>query len=165
MNISRFKVVLAGTILSISSLAMAKDVIKINSAAHYHDEKVIAANILSECPNLGSQFSNSTQKFLSKYGYYISSTSELNPQSEGYILKLSILNALSSGNAWLGHRKSVSIEAELYNNGKLVDSFTNTRNSSGGFGANFKNSCQVLQRCVHTLGNDVAKWMKKNHEI
>jgi hypothetical protein len=80
--------------------------------------------------------------------------------SEGTQLKLMISNALSSGNAFMGHHKSVSIIAELYKDGKLIDTYSTTRNSGGGIGAGFKNSCAVLERCVTTLGKDVAQWVK-----
>ena len=69
----------------------------------------------------------------------------------------------SAGNAFIGHRKSASVKAELYQDGKLIDSADYTRNSSGGFLGGFKGSCSVLEHTVNTLGNDVAKWLKKKH--
>jgi len=30
----------------------------------------------------------------------------------------------------------------------------------GGFGAGFKGSCSVLNRCTKTLGKDFADWLK-----
>ena len=74
---------------------------------------------------------------------------------------MKIVNATSRGNAYTGHHKSVSIEAELFENGQLVDTYTGSRNSTGGFAGRFKGSCSVLARCVNTLGNDVSKWLKK----
>ncbi|MBB3062843.1 hypothetical protein [Microbulbifer rhizosphaerae] len=155
---------LVGTLLSTSTLAQDNAEITINQKAEYYDTKVIAPNIVRECTNLGYKFSDSTKQFLEKYGFSAALQPELDLKTEGFNLKLSILNAVSSGNAWTGHRKSVTVEAELYRDGELIDSFQNARNSSGGFGGGFKGSCQILERCVHTLGNDVAKWIKSKHQ-
>ncbi|SHF36545.1 hypothetical protein SAMN04487965_2044 [Microbulbifer donghaiensis] len=164
MQTAKAALFLAGALLSASTLAQDDAAISINQKAEYYDTKVIAPNIVRECTNLGYKFSDSTKKFLEKYGFSAALQPEQDLQTEGFNLKLSILNATSSGNAWSGHRKSVTIEAELYKDGELIDSFQNARNSSGGFGGGFKGSCDVLERCVHTLGNDVAKWIKKKHQ-
>lgn len=141
------------------SLAFAEPKqITISEEAAYYDAKVIPSNIKSECTGLGRQFSESTQNYLSQSGAQISRAADI--PKEGYGIELLIVNASSTGNAWSGHRKSVSIEANLFLNGELVDTYQGTRNSGGGFGAGFKGSCEVLRRCVNTLGKDVSKWVK-----
>ena len=135
--------------------------ITISDQAGYYDEKIIQSNIRSECVELGRQFSDSTNKYLAKNKWDVVRSDEL--PSSGYGLELSITNALSAGNAWAGHRKSVSIEAKLYKDDELLDSYVGTRDSGGGFGAGFKSSCDVLKRCVNTLGKDVSKWLKKKN--
>lgn len=153
---------LVGTALAVSSLcaqAAGSKSINISDTATYYDEKVIASNIKSECVELGSQFSASTKKFLESDGWSVNLNSDLDNVKDGTKLKLQITNATSSGNAFIGHNKSVSVEAKLYTNGKLVDTFTGSRNSSGGFAGGFKGSCSILARCVNTLGSDVSKWL------
>ncbi|AWF79424.1 hypothetical protein BTJ40_00480 [Microbulbifer sp. A4B17] len=158
-------ILLFGTIFSLSLSAYGDGLISINKKAEYHDEELIASNIVKECNNLGYQFSSSTKKFLGKHGFASSLDPELNIQSDGYSLKLTILNAYSGRYFSGGHQKSVSIGAELYKNGELIDNFKTTRNSNGGLFYKFKSSCSVLERCVNTLGNDVAKWISRNHKI
>jgi len=148
--------------LLLSSVAGAKD-ININQTVKFHDEKIIQANIKSECVNLGDQFSNSTAAAIQKNGWSVTKQPELDTSSPGINLKLVIINAHSGGNAFLGHSKAVSIEAELYKDGKLINTYSATRNSSGGFGGGFKGSCAVLERCVNTLGKDVNEWLKKQN--
>ena len=145
-----------------SALAGTEKVINLSETAGYYDKKVIPANIRNECTELGSQFTASTKKFMEKGGYSVGLSPNMSKVEDGKFLKLTILTAQSGGNAFIGHRKSVSIEAELFKDGKLVDSYEATRNSGGGFAGGFKGSCSVLARCVTTLGKDVAKWMKKN---
>lgn len=151
-----------GTVATLfCSYTFAADTITISSQAQYEDDRVIATNILEECTELGAQFSDSTQKFLEKYGWDVSKTIDEEAGNEGRYLKLEIVDAISAGNAFIGHRKSVAISAELFENGELVDTFSATRDSGGGFMGGFKGSCSVLHRCVNTLGNDVAKWVRR----
>ena len=133
--------------------------ITITENAQYYDEKIIQTNILDECKELGSQFSASTEKYLSKNSWEVTRSNEL-PES-GLSIELEITNALSGGNAFMGHQKSVTIEATLMKDGQEVNTFRGTRNSNGGFGAGFKSSCDILNRCVNTLGKDISKWLKK----
>lgn len=133
--------------------------ITINQTVPYYDEKVIASNIRTECTNLGSKLAESTGLAVQKNGWSVIKQADVGTSTPGISLKLSIVNALSGGNAFMGHSKSVTISAELFKDGKLVDSYTGTRNSSGGFGGGFKGSCAVLERCANTLGGDVSKWL------
>jgi hypothetical protein len=145
-----------------SFAAYASDkVITVSSAASYYDEKIIPSNIKAECSELGSQFSEATKSNLEAEGWSVSLSNDVGEAAKGTSIKLQITNALSAGNAFMGHKKSVSVVAELYKDGKLVDTYSGTRDSSGGIGAGFKGSCSVLQRCVNTLGSDVTKWLKK----
>lgn len=164
MKVIRFSPLVLALGWSAFASANTANSLVINDKADYYDTKFVASNIVNECTNLGSNFSSSTRTFLEKQGFSVTTASDLAEQTEGMSLKLTIVNAVSAGNAFMGHRKSVSIEAQLYKDGELLDTFTHTRNSSGGFGGGFKGSCAVLDRCVHTLGNDVAKWMTKNHK-
>ena len=134
--------------------------ITLNEHVKYQDEKIIQSNIRDECAGLGNQFSQATSVALQSNGWSVIKKSEVDSAAPGVNLKLTILNAFSAGNAFTGHRKSVAIVAELFKDGQLIGTYNQTRNSSGGFGAGFKGSCDVLERCVNTLGKDVAKWMK-----
>ncbi|XPF93516.1 hypothetical protein ACM9HF_16030 [Colwellia sp. RE-S-Sl-9] len=155
-------IVVGSVLLACNFYAVANDkAINVSEVAQYYDEKVIQSNIINECTQLGAQFSTSTKKYLEKNGWSVKLEPELDESNKEQTLQLEIVNASSSGNAFIGHRKSVSIEAKLYQDGKLVDSYRGMRNSSGGFAGGFKSSCSVLARCVNTLGNDVAKWLKK----
>lgn len=152
------------SILLISSFQTLADekLINVDTVAQYHDEQVIQSNIIDECTQLGTQFSTSTKKYLEKNGWSVNFNSNADKKIEGTKLELKIINAMSSGNAFTGHRKSVSIEAKLYKDGNFIDSYKATRNSGGGFLGGFKGSCAILAHCVNTLGNDVSKWLKKS---
>lgn len=147
-----------GLLASFSSVAKE---LSINQTVDYYDAKLIPPNIRNECTNLGSKFSESTVAAIQSSGWSVIKQDNLDTSAPGISLKLTIVNAHSGGNAFLGHSKSVSVEAELYKDGKLLDTYAGMRNSNGGIGGGFKGSCAVLERCVHTLGKDVGKWLSK----
>ena len=154
-----YKNLLAFTLL-FSPVVFAAD-ITINQTVKFHDEKIIASKIKTECVNLGPKLVASTEAAVQKNGWSVIKKDDVDSSTTGVSLKLTIANAHSSGNAFIGHHKSVSIIAELFKDGKLVDTYTGDRNSSGGFGGGFKGSCAVLERCVNTLGKDVSEWLAK----
>ena len=94
--------------------------ITVSTQASYYDEKIIPSNIKSECSGLGSQFSEATKNNLESDGWNVSLGNEVGASATGTTIKLQIANALSAGNAFIGHKKSVSVIAELYKDGKLV---------------------------------------------
>jgi len=121
----------------------------------------VPMNVQNECTDLGSNFSASIKKYSDSYGKTVDLVAGLNPvSSSGIVLDTEIVSVYSAGNAFMGHRKSATIKADLYIDGKMVDSFSATRDSGGGFMGGFKGSCAVLYHTVNTLGNDVAKWLK-----
>jgi len=80
----------------------------------------------------------------------------------GRYLMVDIKDAVSMGNAFLGHKKFVLTSAKLFLNGQEVAKSSFNRNSMGGAFAGFKGSCMVLDRCVETISKDMAGWVKMN---
>lgn len=77
----------------------------------------------------------------------------------GRVLQLEIVDAVSMGNAWLGHQKFTKVSGTLFEDGAEVASFRGRRNSMGGAFAGFKGSCSVLGRTAEVLGEDIAAWL------
>jgi hypothetical protein len=125
----------------------------------YMDESLIPGKILKECVSLGKTFSQSAETFGRKYGVQVDRKEHLTADSERDVLVLKMVTAVSAGNAFMGHHKSMTAKGELYRDGKLVRTVTKERSSRGGFGAGFKGSCTVLERTVETLGSDFIKWV------
>lgn len=129
------------------------------TAVPYQDEDGIANKVLEECTELGMQLSESTAKYLTDKGMSALRQPSVDLKSAKQALNIKITSAVSAGNAFIGHRKSVSVRAELYKDGVLVAKTGKTRDSAGGAFGGFKSSCGVLERTVNTLGNDIAKWL------
>ena len=59
-----------------------------------------------------------------------------------------------------GQTVQVHYTGWLYKDGQQSAKFVARRNSSGGMGAGFKGSCDVLERSVNAIGKDVAAWLQ-----
>jgi len=147
-----------------SASAFAEEPIQIPREVPYRDITVVPTNVASECTALGEKFGTSLQEFTAKYGVDTVAVDEVDPSAPGRVLVVEITNVYSGGNAFIGHRKSMSAVGELFVDGQSQGQANFTRNSSGGFGAGFKGSCSVLGRCSRTLGNDFAKWLRDQND-
>jgi len=79
---------------------------------------------------------------------------------EGKVLYLEFTHILGTGGgAWSGS-KSVTVRGELKENGEVIGSFIGSRYSGGGAFGGFKGTCDILGRCIKTLGKDIAGWLK-----
>ena len=79
---------------------------------------------------------------------------------EGKVIRIEFTHVLGTGGgAWSG-AKSVTVRGELIENGEVIGSFTAARYSGGGAFGGFKGTCAILGRCIETLGEDIAAWLK-----
>lgn len=124
------------------------------------DSECDSNKMRNECTLLGMNFANATKKYADEDRLNVVPVNQFDSQSEGLNLELQIVNAFGAGNAFIGHRKSVSITGRLFKDGGVIEHVDGTGNSGGGFMGGFKGSCAVLEHTVNTLGNDVAKWLK-----
>lgn len=135
------------------------EAIRINIHIPYKKGGRIARNIKREC-KLNIQLSQFIDEYADSYGINVVRASNVKKSDAGKVLIVEITDAISSGNAFIGHRKSTNIVGTLYNNGKSMGSFEGLRVSGGGAFGGFKGSCSVLGRTVKALGKDVANWLK-----
>ncbi len=139
-------------VASVASVAVMEDI-------PYKKGSKVALNIRQECI-ITKQLSEFTKSYAKEQGIDVTRTKKLNTKAKGKNLKIEITEAVSQGNAFIGHRKYTAIEGTLYDGGKKVSGFTAARVSGGGFFGAYKGSCSVLGRTVQTLGKDVAGWLK-----
>ena len=131
---------------------------KAQASVPYAEDSIIAGKIKSEC-TIDAQLPVALKRFAAEGGNQVTLVPSLDTSS-GQVLRMEIINAESAGNAWIGHRKSVTVKGWLYKDGQQSAKFVARRNSSGGMGAGFKGSCDVLERSVNAIGKDVAAWLQ-----
>jgi hypothetical protein len=124
----------------------------------YSNVEVIDSAIVKEC-NLPGQVGQRLQNALKAAGIEATPVAGATPKAGDTVLLLEIAQAQSSGNAFVGHKKSVTVSGKLYRKGEQVAKFVSTRNSGGGFGAGYKGSCAVLVRCAEAVAQDAARWL------
>ena len=142
------------------SLSYAETV-KMLESIDYDPDSSIQQNVRLECIDLGTKLSSFTQEFGKAYGVEVELVSSIDTAAPGKVLQVYITEAVSSGNAFIGHRKYVKVRGELWENGTKVSEFTGGRYSGGGAFGGYKGSCAVLGRCVKALGKDIAQWLRK----
>jgi len=128
---------------------------------NYSSKARIAQNIKDEC-KIDQGFVNYLKEIGTKNGFNIIVKNSI--ASNEVELKIEITDAFSSGNAFIGHRKFVSIAGSLSKGGQSLGSFEAARRTGGGMFAGFKGSCAVLARSVKALAQDTVRWMKKPSE-
>lgn len=136
------------------------DTIKVLHTIDYHPDASIQHNIQTECTALGKKLSDFTKQFGDAYDVGIELVDTIDINASGKVLEVHIIDAISSGNGFIGHKKYVKIRGTLWENGEKVAEFTGGRYSGGGAFGGYKGSCAVLGRCVKALGKDIARWLK-----
>jgi hypothetical protein len=122
------------------------------------EDNEIAGNIKREC-ELGDKLSHYIAEFGRAGGHEVRFVAPDAKPGNGRFLAVEIRDAVSTGNAFIGHRKSTTVRGKLYDGGKVIGSFRGRRDSMGGAFGGYKGSCSVLGRTVKALGKDIAEWM------
>lgn len=141
--------------------AQAQEPVKqvvVQSEVPFSNVEVIDQAIVKEC-NLPGQVGQRLQNALTAAGIEAKSAADASPKSGDAVLLLEIAQAQSGGNAWTGHKKSLTVSGKLYRKGEQVGKFVATRNSGGGAFAGYKSSCAVLARCAEAVAQDAARWL------
>jgi len=126
------------------------------SSARYASHSRIANNIKREC-KITTQLITFIKEAAQQNGVNIKVVNSI--PSGALALKVEITDAISQGNAFIGHNKFTAISGRLKKSGRTIGSFLAARRSGGGFFGGYKSSCSVLGRTVKALGQDVGKWI------
>lgn len=142
-----------------SASAAAEGAIQIPMDVGYAAEAAVPEKIRNECTTLGTKLSTFIEQYATSNGVATERVERVDPKAPR-ALRVEFTQGMSSGNAFIGHQKAMTIRVELFENGESQGSTTLTRNSMGGFAGGFKGSCSVLGRVTKALGRDTADWLK-----
>ena len=157
MTIRRTLVLAAA--LACTGLASAQSV-QVPRPVPYDENADIAENIRTEC-KINEQLADLLQEYAKKNGVTITfAGSAVDVNAPGRVLDVKITNAISMGNAFMGHQKASSVSGTLYENGQKIASFKARRQSMGGAFAGYKGSCSVLGRTIEAMAKDIGLWLK-----
>ena len=152
------KAAFAGMLLGACLLAHATDSVQLPNKIPYAQDNDIAGKIKRECP-INEQLSEFIVSYAKARNIAMKTVDATDPTMRGRVLVLEITDSVSSGNAFIGHRKATAVSGALYQDGEKIGSFRGERDSMGGAFGGFKGSCSVLGRTVKALGSDIATWL------
>lgn len=138
--------------------AHAADAVTIQQKIPFNEDAEVAGAVKREC-QLEEHLSSYVAKFGNAKGMTVATAADVAPNSADRVLVMEITGAVSDGNAFMGHHKSMSVKGKLYEHGELTASFKAKRNTMGGAFAGFKGNCSVLDRANEELGKDIAGWL------
>jgi len=72
---------------------------------------------------------------------------------------MEILDSVSEGNAFIGHKQFTRVKGELYRDGQLLASFIGQRHTGGRPYGGRKDTCAILERTVEALGKDISRFL------
>lgn len=148
----------APTKQAVSETAMANP-IQVDKVTAYSKSAVVPVAVRNEC-EIQSQLPEFVESFASQNNVAVVRKGAVSPKTKGRVLEMEIVNLIGTGGgAWSG-AKSVTVEGKLYDNGKMIGSFTGRRLSGGGFFGGYKGTCSILGRCVKAIGKDISLWLK-----
>lgn len=126
----------------------------------YAEDAEVSRKVREECTKLQAQLPAYTREFGAETGIEIDLVDAIATDAPGRVLHVEIDEAVSMGNAFIGHRKYSQVRGALFEDGAQVASFKAMRTSMGGAFAGYKGSCSVLGRTFKALGKDIAEWLK-----
>jgi hypothetical protein len=153
------RLVVAALLSCAASTAFAQSV-RVPRDIPWSEDAEIQRKVRDECVKLQGQLADYTQEFGREFGVDVTLADEVSADDAGRVLQMEIVEAVSLGNAFIGHRKYTRIRGTLFEDGQRVAAFQGMRTSMGGAFAGYKGSCSVLGRTVKALGKDVAMWLK-----
>ena len=164
------KLVIAGSVLGLfitgcggikpmagqGSIVTTGKTVYVANKASYKDGATIQADVLASC-NLDTKSIDYMVVMAKEAGINLVVSGE--PKADGLLLKLTIDDAVSMGNAFTGHRKYVTISGGLYEGDALKSSYTSARMTGGGAFGGYKSSCGVLMGSLKAIAKDTMSWV------
>jgi hypothetical protein len=154
------QIIAAMAMLVVAQAAFAADSVTLKKPVTFNEDADIAKAVRDEC-KLEDKLPDAIVSSAKDNGLTVDISSEVTTAGPGRILQLEIYEAVSDGNAFMGHHKSMAIKGKLYEAGEVIGNFKDRRISMGGAFGQFKGNCSVLERITNEIGSDVGTWLKE----
>ena len=112
-------------------------------------------NVKAEC-SLPAQVPQYIKRYAKEMNVVLAN--DVSDNTEGWVLHVEIVNVIGTGGGTWSGPKSVTVQGKLTENGEIIGTFTATR-ATGRSGAGGHGTCSMLDRCMKTLGKDIARWL------
>jgi hypothetical protein len=153
---------IAAVAIAMAGTATAQNVSMLRTVP-YAAEAEVSSKVRSECVKLQDQLADFVREYGNAQGLQVQLLSSTDGVG-GRVLEVEIVDAVSMGNAFIGHQKYTRVDGRLLEDGIEIGNFKGRRNSMGGAFGGYKGSCSVLGRTVKALGQDIAGWLRNPSE-
>ena len=155
--------ILAVFFLLFSTKVLALQSVYVQVPAIIDSNATVPVAVKNQC-NIEQLIGNQIFLEIKKKYRNIFETKEDKNVADSTFIELNIISVQSNGGGggWSGP-KSLSLEINIFQNGKIVNSTLLERSSKGGVLGPIKGTCAIYERIADVLASDTIKWTKKNH--
>ncbi|ASU38464.1 hypothetical protein hmeg3_09240 [Herbaspirillum sp. meg3] len=158
MNKKNIGEILIVTMLSLSSLAQAKEALRVQVPAVFDEQTPIEPSVKAECAVDRILGNHVFQKVADKYPGTLQVTDPAKME-KGRVLKLTVLSVQGiGGGGWTGP-KAVTVRADLVQDGEVVQTVVKREHSRGGVFGGMRGTCSILEIVAESLGRQIATWL------
>lgn len=161
MKTGKNLLVLLALAVTATSLAHAQEKLLVQVPAVYDAQAAVAQRIRDECA-LESLIGNHVFERVSEKFPASLQIKDPAAAGSGKVLHLTILSAHGAGGGSWSGPKSITMRADLVQDGKVLQTTVKRRSSSGGVLGGFKGTCDILERDAQALGKDIAHWLGRS---
>jgi hypothetical protein len=144
--------------LAAAPAAFAADSVTVQKPVSFDEDADVPKAVLDEC-KLENELPDAVAAKAKESGIAITFADKVSESQAGKALRMEISDVIADGNAFIGHRKAMTVKGKLYQDGAVVASFKDRRTSMGGAFGGFKGNCAVLVRTAKAIGEDVGQWL------
>jgi hypothetical protein len=158
---SNFALLAAAAAMFAATRALAGGAIAIPAAVPFAPDFTISDAAKAEC-DLQKFQSDELKASLAGAGYEVTAKDGLSEQSPGQVLLMEFSSGQSTGRAMDTMHSRVNIlqiNGCLYDGGRVVATFMDSRFSTGGIGGEFKKTCALLHKDETAMAADIAGWV------
>jgi hypothetical protein len=144
--------------LAAAPAAFAADGVIVQKPVGFNEDADVPKAVLDEC-KLENELPDAVAEKAKEAGVAVTFADKVAGSEPGRTLQMEISDVIADGNAFIGHRKAMSVKGKLYQDGAVVASFKDRRTSMGGAFGGFKGNCAVLVRTARAIGEDIGTWL------
>ena len=154
----RTKIFLFGFYFCASLAAYADENIAVQMPAVLAPNAPIAQGVASDC---GVELLVGNHVFEKVSARYKSAVQIQNIDKAGAdkVLRLTILSVEGVGGGGWSGRKAITVRADLWQNGQVLETTTLRRRSGGGLFGGVSGTCKIMERIAIELGEDITSWL------
>jgi hypothetical protein len=160
VNNKNLRGVLVAGMLLVSVVAQAKEILRVQVPAVFDGQASVEPAIRDECAADMILGNHVFQKVADKFPDSLQ-VQDATKMQKGKVLKLTILSIQGiGGGGWTGP-KTMTVRADLLQDGEVVQTVVKREHSRGGVWGIMRGTCSIVEVVTESLGRQFAAWLVK----